>query len=94
LKPSSAACAKNSITSSLTAPRLCRDDAATLAPRVDGTLFVVRNRYPAPELRAKPWNSFTSDRPRFSLVFNRANAASRSYYYYKYADYYPAARHA
>jgi succinoglycan biosynthesis transport protein ExoP len=76
-------------------PVFAADDAATLAPRVDGTLFVVRNRYSGARIAREALELLYQRQAKvLGLVFNRANAASRSYYYYKYADYYPAARHA
>jgi Mrp family chromosome partitioning ATPase len=76
-------------------PVFAADDAATLAPRVDGTLFVVRNRYSGARLAREALEILYQRQAKvLGLVFNRANASARSYYYYKYADYYPASRKA
>jgi capsular exopolysaccharide synthesis family protein len=69
-------------------PVFAADDATTLAPKVDATLFVVRSRFS----RARPVREalellFQRQARVLGLVFNRADASARSYYYYKYADY-------
>ncbi len=76
-------------------PVFAADDACTLAPRVDGILFVVRDSFSrastvreALELLARRQGKV------LGLVFNRADASAQSYHYYTYADYYsrPKAR--
>ena len=69
-------------------PVFAADDAATLAPRVDGTLFVVRSRFS----RARPVRDalellYQRNARVLGVIFNQADASSRSYYYHKYADY-------
>ncbi|HWQ92262.1 MAG TPA: CpsD/CapB family tyrosine-protein kinase, partial [Clostridia bacterium] len=72
-------------------PIFAADDTSTLAPRVDGTLFVVRSRYSGARLVREALDLLHQRQARvLGVVFNRANASSRSYYYYKYAEYYPA----
>jgi Mrp family chromosome partitioning ATPase len=67
------------------------DDATTLAPKVDGTLFVVRNHYSgARQVREALELLLRRQAKVLGVVFNRANASARSYHYYKYADYYAA----
>lgn len=73
-------------------PVFAADDVTTLAPKVDGTLFVVRDRYS----RARPAREalellFQRQVKILGLIFNRADPASRSYYAYKYNGYHPAA---
>jgi tyrosine-protein kinase Etk/Wzc len=71
-------------------PVFAADDASTLAPKVDGTLFVVRNGYSGAKLVREALALLYQRQARvLGVVFNRTNASSRSYYYYKYADYYP-----
>lgn len=70
-------------------PVFAADDATTLAPKADATLFVVRSRYS----RAKPVREALSllyqrQAKIMGVIFNQADASARSYYYYKYADYY------
>jgi len=72
-----------------TSPVFASDDVTTLAPRADGTLFVVRGRF-SPAGAVKEALELLSQRQVrvLGLVYNRANAAARSYYYYKDKAYY------
>lgn len=76
-------------------PVFAADDATTLAPKVDGTLFVVRRRFSrARQVREAIELLLRRQAKVLGVVFNRIDAASRSHYYYKYAAYYPrTARH-
>jgi capsular exopolysaccharide synthesis family protein len=70
-------------------PVFAADDATTLAPKADATLFVVRNRYS----RARPVREalellYQRQAKIMGVIFNQADASARSYYYYKYAEYY------
>lgn len=70
-------------------PVFAADDSSTLAPKVDGTLFVVRSRFShAREVREALELLFQRQARVLGLVLNRADASSRSYYAYKYAEYY------
>jgi capsular exopolysaccharide synthesis family protein len=72
-------------------PVFAADDATTLAPTVDGTLFVVRSRFSgARPVREALDLLYQRQAKVLGVVFNRADASARSYYYYKYADYYSA----
>lgn len=72
-------------------PVFAADDAATLAPKVDGTLFVVRSRFSGARMVREALELLYMRQARIlGLVFNRADASARSYHYYKYAQYYPA----
>ena len=69
-------------------PVFAADDATTLAPKADATLFVVRSKFS----RARPVREaldllYLRQTRVLGLVFNRADASARSYYYYKYAEY-------
>jgi capsular exopolysaccharide synthesis family protein len=73
-------------------PVFAADDATTLAPKVDGTLFVVRGNFSsARQVREALELLHQRQAKILGLVFNRADASARSYYYYKYADYHGAA---
>ena len=74
-------------------PVFAADDATTLAPKVDGTLFVVRNRFSgAREVRAALELLCQRQARVLGLIYNRADSSARSYYYYKHPDYYGAAQ--
>lgn len=69
-------------------PVFAADDASTLAPKADGTLFVVRSNFTgARQVREALELLHRRQAKVLGLVFNRADASARSYYYYKYADY-------
>jgi capsular exopolysaccharide synthesis family protein len=70
-------------------PIFAADDAVSLAPKTDGTLFVVRSRY-SPAGAVKEALELLGQRQIrvLGLVFNRAQSSGRSYYYYKHSDYY------
>jgi len=72
-------------------PVFAADDALTLAPRVDGTLFVVRSRFScARPVREALELLYQRNARVLGLILNQADAAARSYYYHKYADYHMA----
>jgi tyrosine-protein kinase Etk/Wzc len=75
-------------------PVFAADDATTLAPKADGTLFVVRNRYSGARQVREALELLCQRQAKvLGVVFNRANSSLRSYYYYKYAEYYAANGH-
>jgi capsular exopolysaccharide synthesis family protein len=70
-------------------PVFAADDSSTLAPKVDGTLFVVRSRFShARAVREALELLFQRQAKVLGLVLNRSDATARSYYSYKYAEYY------
>ncbi len=72
-----------------TSPVFASDDVATLAPRADGTLFVVRSGHSRSGPVAEALELLCRRQAKIlGVVVNGANAASRSYYYYKNAEYY------
>lgn len=74
-------------------PVFAADDATTLAPKVDGTLFVVRSRFSgARPVREALDLLYQRQAKVLGVVFNQADASARSYYYYKYADYHGEAK--
>jgi capsular exopolysaccharide synthesis family protein len=69
-------------------PVFAADDATTLAPKVDGTLFVVRSRFSRARAVREALNMLNQRQARvLGLVLNRADATARSYHYYNYAAY-------
>jgi capsular exopolysaccharide synthesis family protein len=73
-------------------PVFATDDATTLAPKVDGTLFVVRGNYSGARQVREALELLRQRQAKvLGLVFNRADSSAHSYYYYKYADYHGAA---
>ena len=73
-------------------PVLAADDVATLAPRVDGTLFVVRQRFSRSRSVRDALELLSQRQAKvLGLVFNRADVSARSSYYYQgYAAAYAA----
>jgi capsular exopolysaccharide synthesis family protein len=70
-------------------PVFAADDATTLAPKVDGTLFVLRSNFSSARQVREALDLLRQRQAKvIGLVFNRADASARSYYYYKYAEYY------
>jgi len=69
-------------------PVFATDDATTLAPKVDGTLFVVRNGFSRQgQVRQALEQLYLRNAQVLGVVFNQADHAESSYYY-KYAEYY------
>ncbi len=74
-------------------PLFAADDASCLAPKVDGTLFVVRRRHSSARAAREAVELLAQRQARvIGVIFNGADTSGRSYYYYKYADYYPSAK--
>ncbi|MEY2429537.1 MAG: polysaccharide biosynthesis transport protein, partial [Verrucomicrobiota bacterium] len=74
-------------------PVFAADDATTLAPKVDATLFVVRSRFSrVGPVREALELLYQRQAKVLGVIFNQADASARSYYYYKYADYHAAAK--
>jgi len=69
-------------------PVFAADDPTTLAPKVDGTLLVVRNRFSRAGAVRQALDVLSQRQARIlGLIYNRAETSSRSYYYYKYGEY-------
>jgi capsular exopolysaccharide synthesis family protein len=69
-------------------PVFAADDATTLAPKVDATLFVVRSRFSRlGPVREALELLYQRQAKVMGVIFNQADASARSYYYYKYAEY-------
>jgi capsular exopolysaccharide synthesis family protein len=74
-------------------PLFAADDASCLAPKVDGTLFVVRNQQSSARAAREAMELLAQRQAKvLGVIFNGAKTSGRSYYYYKYADYYPSAK--
>ena len=70
-------------------PVLAADDATTLAPTTDGTLFVVRSQFSGAKQVQQALDLLHQRQAKvLGVVFNRANSSACSYHYYKYAEYY------
>jgi capsular exopolysaccharide synthesis family protein len=76
-------------------PVFAADDSSTLAPKVDGTLFVVRNQFThARAVREALELLFQRQARVLGLILNRADSTASNYYAYKYAEYYAASTEA
>jgi capsular exopolysaccharide synthesis family protein len=72
-----------------TSPVFAADDATTLAPRVDGTLFVVRNRFSRSGMVRQALALLCRRQAKIlGVVVNGADTKEQSYYYYKHSEYY------
>ena len=71
------------------APVLAADDTASLAPKVDGTLFVIRAGYTSARLARTALELLYQRQVNvMGIVFNSVETNSREYYYFKYPEYY------
>jgi len=74
-------------------PVFAADDTSTLAPKVDGTLFVVRSHFShARVVREALDLLFQRQATVLGLILNRSDSSARSYYFYKYEKYYAEAK--
>ena len=74
-------------------PVFAADDATTLAPKVDGTLVVVRRGFSSARAVQEALELLSRRQAKvLGLIFNRVNASTRTYYYSKYADYHTSAK--
>ena len=72
-----------------TVPVMAADDVTSLAPQVDGVLFVIRAVYTSARVARASLESLYQRQVRvLGLVFNAVRRGSVDYYYYKYKDYY------
>jgi capsular exopolysaccharide synthesis family protein len=73
-------------------PVFAADDTTTLAPKVDGILFVVRSHFSHARVVREALELLFQRQARvLGLILNRSDPAANSYSYYKYAEYYSAA---
>jgi len=69
-------------------PVFAADDSTTLAPKTDGTLFVVRRGFSGTDTVREALGLLAQRQAKIlGLVFNRANVSMNSYRYYQYPDY-------
>ena len=74
-------------------PIFAADDTTSLAPKVDGVLFVMRNKFTSADTARHALELLYERQGKvLGLVFNRADTKSRSYKYYKYAKYHHSAK--
>ena len=67
-------------------PLFAADDASCLAPKVDGTLFVVRRGYSSARAVSEALDLLAQRQARvLGVIFNGADASARNYYYDKFA---------
>ncbi len=72
-----------------TAPVMAADDVTSLAPHLDGVLFVLRAEYTSARVARAALELLYQRQVRIlGLVFNAVRPGSGDYYYYKYKDYY------
>jgi len=70
-------------------PVFATDDATTVAPKMDGTLFVVRSHFSRTSMIKEALEQLYRRQAKvLGLIVNRANSSDQSYHYYKNADYY------
>jgi polysaccharide biosynthesis transport protein len=70
-------------------PVFAADDAPTLAPKVDGVIFVVRGRFSHAKSVKTALELLRQRKATvLGLVYNRARAARKEQYYYTYKSYY------
>jgi capsular exopolysaccharide synthesis family protein len=72
-----------------TAPVMAADDVTSLAPRVDGVVFVIRSEFTSSRVAHSALNMLYQRKARIlGLVFNSVHVnAGDYYYYYRYQDY-------
>src|SRR5207253_8870934 len=76
------------------APVLAADDTASLAPKIDATLFVVRLSYTSARLTKKALELLYGRQVNVpGVILNFVDTSLPEYYYYQYSEYYstPAA---
>jgi capsular exopolysaccharide synthesis family protein len=72
-----------------TAPVMAADDVTSLAPRVDGVIFVIRAEYTSSRVAHASLNMLYQRKAKvLGLVFNSVHASTGGYFaYYRYQDY-------
>jgi capsular exopolysaccharide synthesis family protein len=72
-----------------TAPILATDDTTSLAPKIDGTVFVLRTSFTSARLIHNALDSlYQRQATVLGLVLNCVNTHLPEYYYYQYREYY------
>lgn len=69
-------------------PIFAADDTTTLAPKMDGVVFVIRSSYTGSHTARRALELLYERQAKvLGLVFNRADSSGRGYQYYKYSQY-------
>jgi capsular exopolysaccharide synthesis family protein len=72
-----------------TVPVMAADDVTSLAPHVDGVIFVIRADFTSARVaRAALYSLYQRQVRVLGLVFNSARPNTEDYYYYRYKSYY------
>jgi capsular exopolysaccharide synthesis family protein len=72
-----------------TAPVMAADDVTSLAPRVDGVIFLIRAEVTSARVAHASLDMLHQRKARIlGLVFNSVRANAADYHYYQYRDYY------
>jgi polysaccharide biosynthesis transport protein len=72
-----------------TVPVMAADDVTSLAPHVDGVIFVIRAEFTSARVaRAALYALYQRQAHVLGLVFNSARPSFEDYYYYRYKSYY------
>jgi capsular exopolysaccharide synthesis family protein len=72
-----------------TAPVMAADDVTSLAPHIEGVIFVIRANYTSGRVaRAALELLYQREVSVLGLVFNGVQTSGGEYYYYRYKDYY------
>jgi succinoglycan biosynthesis transport protein ExoP len=75
-------------------PILAADDTASLAPKIDATLFVVRLSFTSAKLTRKSLEILYNRQANIpGLILNQVDTSSPEFVYYQYSDYYGTAAH-
>lgn len=70
------------------APVLAADDTTSLAPKMDGVLFVVRNSYTSVKMLRQSMDLLNQRQVRIlGVIYNRADVKGGDYNYYNYPQY-------
>ena len=72
-----------------TVPVMAADDVTSLAPHVDGVIFLIRSEFTSARVaRAALYSLYQRQVRVLGLVFNSARPSFEDYYYYRYRGYY------
>ena len=71
---------------------LAADDTASLAPKIDATLFVVRMAYTSAKMTRKSLEILYDRQANIpGLILNQVDTSSPEFVYYQYSEYYHTA---
>lgn len=70
------------------APVLAADDTASLAPKMDGVIFVIREFFTKASLAKEACEQLADRQAKvLGVIYNRVQPRARGYHYYKYSGY-------